>query len=140
LEYMQHFQQGDTRYWSGVIRDLQAKTQLRTAERGMNQRLLAYLSLAFYSFSNRMIGANANNEARHFVDLYKMADPTNSEAWYFSALLDARAGQKPAAENELIKAVDYGFNDKTRLRQQPEFKGLNLSKVEQRMKHAYILK
>lgn len=136
-EYMQHFQQGDNRYWLAVIKDLQAKAQLNTAERGMYQRLLAYLSLAFYSLSNRMISGNANAEARRFVDLYKMADPTNSEAWYFSALLDARAGQQLAAENELVKAVDFGFNDKARLQQQPEFKGLNLSRVQQRMQSGH---
>ncbi|MBS1661189.1 MAG: hypothetical protein JST68_09075 [Bacteroidetes bacterium] len=131
-EYMQHFQNGDNRYWAGVIKDLQAKSQLKTAERGMYQRLLAFLSLAFYSLSNRAIFGNANVEARRLVDLYKMADPTNSEAWYFSALLDARAGQKQAAEDELIKAEACGFNDKARLHQQPEFKALNLSRVEQR--------
>lgn len=133
LEYMQHFQQGDVRYWRPVINDLQIKSKPSTASALMDQRLLAYLSLAFYSLSNRLLAGNNNIEARHFVELYKMADPSNSEAWYFSALLSARGGQAKAAENDLLRAVQFGFKDKTRLRQQPEFHSYNLAMLERKM-------
>jgi len=134
LEYMQHFQQGDSHYWGPVINDLQAKSKSTTASALMDQRLLAYLSLAFYSLSNRLIAGNNNIEARRFVELYKMADPANSEAWYFSALLSARSGQKQAAENDLLKAVECGFTDMDRLRQQPEFQSIDLSGVGRKIK------
>ncbi|HEY4285903.1 MAG TPA: hypothetical protein VGN00_02280 [Puia sp.] len=133
LGYMQHFQQGDDHYWAPVIRDLQTKSRSATPSGLMEQRLLAYLSLAFYSLSNRLIIANNNIEARRFVELYKMADPTNSEAWYFSAILSARSGQVQAAENDLLKAAECGFTDLSRLRQQPEFQSLNLSAVKRKM-------
>jgi len=123
--YMQHFQQADMHYWTTTINDLQTRVHARTAESAMCQRLLAYLSLAFYSYSNHLINANANNEARYFVELYKIADPSNSEAWYFSAILSARNKQAQAAENDLIKAAGYGFRDKNRLLQQPEFQQLS---------------
>jgi hypothetical protein len=104
----------------------------------MYQRLLAYLSLAFYSISNQLINGNDNAQARRFVDLYKMADPTNNEAWYFSAILDAREGRTPETEADLLKAGKYGFRDKVRLLQQPEFQRLNpaldLEKVEKGMR------
>jgi len=120
-QYMQQFQQGDINYWSKTISDLQSKAKATTAEGAMYQRLLAYLSLAFYSFSNQMINSNQNSQAQYVVELYKMADPTNSEAWYFSAILHARANQAQQAESDLQKAVSCGFNDKSRLEQQPEF-------------------
>jgi len=120
--YMQHFQQGDRNYWLTTINDLQAKAGAKTAESGMYERLLAYLSLAFYSISNHLINSNGNKEARHFVELYKLADPTNSEAWYFSAILNAREGHADAIESDLHKAVQYGFRDRGRLMKQPEFK------------------
>jgi len=136
-EYMQHFQQGDIAYWSKTIDGLRVKAGAKTAETGMYQRLLAYLSLAFYSISNQMINAGENGAARHFTGLYKMADPTNSEAWYFSAILDVREGNGRAAENDLLTAVSYGFNDKRRLRQQPEFNhsspGIDLAGIERKM-------
>ncbi|HEV9037807.1 MAG TPA: hypothetical protein VGQ51_14330 [Puia sp.] len=125
-DYMQHFQQGDRVYWAKTIDGLRAKAVAKTAEGAMYQRLLAYLSLAFYSISNQMINAGQNAAARHFTDLYKMDDPTNSEAWYFSAILDAREGNARAAQSDLATAVRYGFNDKRRLRQQPEFKQMRI--------------
>lgn len=136
-EYMQRFQQGDMRYWTSTINALKAKAAARTAASGMYQRLLAYLSLAFYSISNQLINGNQNEAARHFVELYKMADPTNSEAWYFSAILDAREGNAHAATGDLLSAVSQGFNDRNRLRQQPEFRRLaaqiDLARIESKM-------
>jgi hypothetical protein len=94
------------------------------------------LSLAFYSFSNQLINANQNNDARYTVELYKLADPTNSEAWYFSAILHARNNDAAATEKDLLKAVENSFSDKGRLQQQPEFQILSsrLTKIEQGMK------
>lgn len=134
LDYMQHFQQIDLRFWTTVIDELQKKSKIKNAETGMNQRLLAYLSLAFYSLSNRLIIGNDNANARRFVDLYKLADPTNSEAWYFSAILDMRNRQPQLAENDLIRAAQCGFVDRSRLQQQREFQRLDLQKIESQMK------
>jgi len=138
-EFMQHFQQIDNVYWTSAINDLKAKAIAKTAEGAMYQRLLAYLSLAFYSLSNHLINGNDNDVARYFVELYKMADPTNSEPWYFSAILHARAHEMSAVESDLLKAVGYGFRDKPRLLKQPEFKNqstpINFYKIESRMQN-----
>ncbi|HET6255673.1 MAG TPA: hypothetical protein VFE32_16470 [Puia sp.] len=136
--YMQQFQQGDDAYWTTTIHDLQTKSVGHTGIAQMYQRLLAYLSLAFYSISNQMMTGNDNVQARRFVELYKLADPTNSEAWYFSAVLDAREGKEHEAEADLLKADNYGFRDKMRLRQQPEFQllnpGLDMERIEKGMR------
>ena len=137
--YMQHFEEGDIRYWTGIIDDLRTKAgtagdgRKKTAASAMYQRLLAYLSLAFYSISNQLITSNRNDAAQHFVQLYKMADPANSEAWYFSAILHARGGDGHAAADDLLKAAANGFDDKGRLRQQPEFQRIDLSRIEAAM-------
>jgi pimeloyl-ACP methyl ester carboxylesterase len=131
--YMQHFQQGDDAYWTSTIHDLQTKSVGHTGEAQMYQRLLAYLSLAFYSISNQLITGNDNVQARRFVELYKLADPTNSEAWYFSAILNVREGKGNEAESDLLKADGYGFRDKARLLQQAEFQGLDREKIEKGM-------
>lgn len=128
--YMPHFQQTDMNYWSATISELKGRAAIKNNEKAMYQRLLAFLSLAFYSFSNRMIMANDNAAARHFVELYKMADPTNSEAWYFSAIIDMREGHAPTAETDLKKAIYNGFRDMQRMDQQPEFKTLDKSKLK----------
>ncbi|HYJ65137.1 MAG TPA: hypothetical protein VEV62_15445, partial [Parafilimonas sp.] len=137
-EYQQQFQQGDMNYWTATINDLQTKAKVNTPEGEMYQRLVAYLSLAFYSISNNLINNNQNEAAQYFVTLYKMDDPTNSEAFYFSAVLDARNNNAKATENDLLKAVDNGFNDVNRMMQQPEFQKLsgqiNLAAIENKMK------
>ena len=132
-EYMQHFQQGDDAYWTSTIHDLQTKSAGHTPTEQMYQRLLAYLSLAFYSISNQFITGNENVQARRFVELYKLADATNPEAWYFSAILNAREGKGHEAEADLLKADSYGFRDKGRLFQQTEFQALDREKIEKGM-------
>lgn len=119
--YMQQFQQGDLTYWTSTINDLQTKSKANTSAGAMNQRLLAYLSLSFYSITNHFIQASQDDQAEHFDNLYKLADSTNSEAWYFSALINTRKNNLPGAKSDLLKAIDLGFADKERLLSQVEF-------------------
>jgi predicted esterase len=137
--YVQQFQRGDINYWVKTINELQTNAKSQTAEGAMNQRLLAYLSLAFYSISNQLIIGDQDKEAKYFVDLYKMTDRINPEAWYFSAILNARNNNPSATEKDLLKAVEYGFTDKNRIAKQSEFKNLgiqiNFSKIQSKMKY-----
>lgn len=139
-EYQQQFQQANMQYWTTTINDLHSKAKANTAEGEMYQRLVAYLSLAFYSISNNLINNNQNEAAQYFVTLYKMDDATNSEAWFFSAILNARNNNAKATTDDLLKAVDYGFNDINRMMQQPEFQKLstqvNFTEIESKMKKA----
>ena len=135
--FIKQFQQGDLAYWTSTINELSIKAKQQNVEAAMNQRLLAYLSLAFYSISNNLITNNQNEEAKYFVTLYKKADPTNSEAWYFSAILNARNNDAKSVEADLEKAVSNGFNDTMRMRTQPEFKNIynkiDFNKIEKNM-------
>ena len=137
-EYEKEFQQGNMDYWMKTINDIDARSKAATTEGAMYKRLKAYLSLAFYSISNQLIKGNQDAEAQNFVTLYKYIDPTNSEAWYFSAILNARNKNAKATQEDLIKAVINGFNDKTRLMQQSEFQQLgnqiDLAEIESKVK------
>ncbi len=138
-EYNAHFQQTDMNYWTNTINDLNARSKAHTQEASdVSARLLAYLSLAFYSITNQFINNNQNDQATYFVNLYKLADATNSEAWYFSAVLDARNNNSTAATNDLLKAVANGFNDQQRMLQQQEFQTtqppINFAAIEAKMK------
>lgn len=136
--YQQKFGSADINYWKKTIKDVQAKATKKNPEAPMYQRLQAYLSLAFYSVSSQLIAGNKNTEARRFVTLYQMADSSNSEAWYFAAILDARDHNTKATKDDLEKAVSLGFNDKKRFESQPEFESgdisINLSEIESKMK------
>ncbi|MEP6466200.1 MAG: hypothetical protein ABJB05_07825 [Parafilimonas sp.] len=138
-EYNNEFQKGDMSYWNKTINDLTIQSKPLTPEGAMYERLLAYLSLAFYSISNQLINNNQNNDAAYFVNLYKMADPSNSEAWYFSAILDARNNNINAVNDDLLKAVENNFIDTTRMLNQSEFLRLqpqiNFAAIRNKMKH-----
>lgn len=136
--FQQKFQTGDDNYWDKTIADVKSKATAKTPKGAMYQRLKDFLSLAFYSISNQLINQNQNKEAEHFVALYKKADSTNSEAWYFSAILNARNDNAKDATDDLLKTVALGFNDKKRLEQQPEFYNnkikIDLQEIESKMK------
>jgi hypothetical protein len=136
FDYQQKFADTDAGYWEKTIKEVKAKSRLKNAESQMYQRLQAYLSLAFYTISNQMINRNENKIAEFFVALYKMADPTNSEAWYFSAILDARNNEAEKIRKDLEKAIALGFNDKKRLMQQPEFaqRNIDVNEIEKQIK------
>jgi predicted esterase len=136
FDYQQQFSDTDHAYWEKTIKEVKAKARLKNAEAQMYQRLQAYLSLAFYSISNQMINRDENKVAEFFVALYKMADPTNSEAWYFSAILDARKNDASQTKKDLEKAIALGFNDKKRLMQQPEFakENIDLNEIGKQVK------
>jgi predicted esterase len=135
--FMHQFQAGDGNYWMKTIADMKGMAKAKTAEGAMYQRLQAYLSLAFYSISNQLVTAGKNADAAYFVDLYKKADPTNSEAWYLSAILDAREKNVRATKSDLSEAIANGFVDINRMKQQPEFQQLglefNLSEFENKI-------
>ncbi|MGN6246938.1 MAG: hypothetical protein ACTHNG_01205 [Ginsengibacter sp.] len=137
-DFQQHFQTTDPQYWNKTITEVKSKAKGNSPEAAMYKRLDAYLSLAFYSLSNQLINQNKNEPAEYFVDFYKKDDPSNTEAWYFSAILDARKENATKAEADLEKAISLGFNDKKRLEQQPEFTNskvnLDLQKLESQMK------
>ncbi len=122
--YQQQFQQGDKNYWIKTINDVIAKGKLHNSESAMYQRLHAFLSLAFYSITNQLVNANQNIEAAYFDELYKLSDPLNTEAWYFSALLHARNNNAADVKNDLTKAISLGFTDKDRILKQQEFQNI----------------
>ena len=134
-QYRQKFQQADMNYWVTTIHDLQAKAKSATEEGAMYQRLIAYLSLAFYSISNQLISNHQDKEAQYFVELYKLDDASNTEAWYLSAVLNARSNNPEAVKKDLLQAIAIGFTDKERIEQQPEFKNLpvNLPEIENKI-------
>ncbi|MEO8150171.1 MAG: hypothetical protein ABI723_21230 [Bacteroidia bacterium] len=123
-------QNPDEAFWKSTINDLNKQANAKNADGAMYKRVISYLSLASYSFSNRALNTGDNETAAKYISLYKIIDPTNSEAYYFAAMLNARAKNFDAAKAELQKAVANGFNDWERMKAQQEFAGMNLDGIE----------
>ncbi|TDW96722.1 hypothetical protein [Dinghuibacter silviterrae] len=122
--FADHFEQAAKPYWTHVIDSLQRDPS------AMSQRLQAFLSLEFYMYSTRLLGTAENQWARYFINLYQQVDPTNSEAWYLSAVCDVREGQAAQVAPDLRKAVALGFTDVERFKKQTEFQGMSFSEFQ----------
>ncbi len=117
-------QNNDVAFWQKTISDLNKAAKANSDNGAMNKRIISYLSLAAYSFSNRALNTGDNETASRYVNLYKIIDPENSEADYFTAILAARNKNWEAVKAALQMAKKKGFIDEQRLKSQPEFAGM----------------
>ena len=87
----------------------------------MNQRLLAYISLASYSLSNQALKQNNFNAARQALLLYKLSDPENSERPFLAACMYSKLNLPDSAIYSLREALKLGLKDRTKLESEESF-------------------
>lgn len=90
----------------------------------MNARLRAYLSLLCYSNVTAIMNQHNIPLAMKVNDIYRLADPDNTEPWYLGAVIQIQTGDTTGAIRQLSTAIEKGFNDRQRILQQPEFEKL----------------
>jgi hypothetical protein len=91
----------------------------------MQERLLGYFSLASYSLSHRALNEDQFDFLNKILEIYRFADPENSEHAYLKAVYFARIGKNENIIPALKEAVNLGFNQKQRLMEQIEFQTLH---------------
>ncbi len=120
--YMQCFEDKDLNWWKAEV------ARMHSLEKGeqemMYQRLLAYLSLASYSYSNKAIRQNNFSAAQRYLDIYQIADPENSEQRFLLACLLARQGDQGKAIAALQEAVQLGLKDKSKIQNEESFNSI----------------
>lgn len=120
--YAQCFQSKDVGWWKDEI------ARMRSIKSGdqekMYQRLLGYLSLASYSYSNNAIKQNNFSSAQQFLTVYKLADPENSEQPFLTACMYARQGDQEKAIASLKEAIGMGLKDKVKIETEESFNSL----------------
>ena len=97
---------------------------MRTPQSAMYSRVAGYMSLAAYSLSNRNLYTNPAEAAR-WVSLYKHVDKTNTEAWYFGAIVNMQQNNEANAVADMLKAIGLGFIDVQRFAKEPALASLN---------------
>ncbi len=113
----------DTTWWK-INSPKYFESKKQGADKFMRQRLRGYASLMCYSYANQAFKANNLHAAEKLVAVYAIVDPTNSEWAYMRANLYMQLGLKDYALNSLETAAKLGFNDKTRLQNDPVFASL----------------
>jgi hypothetical protein len=79
------------------------------------KRVLSYLSISGYSYSNSALRSGQLDQAQRFITIYMLVDPENTDPLYFQAQLFAMKNDSSNALKSLDKAIDLGFNDTGKL-------------------------
>lgn len=125
-KYMEAVQSNDANWWKKDIAAVNAK--IKTAQKNealIYKRVLSFLSLMMYMQTTQFMNQKNTAAADHFSKLYLLVDPTNSEAHYLAAELNAIQGNRADAIKFLNSAVKNGYTDKARLENDQAFAQLN---------------
>ncbi len=116
----------DLPWWKAEVSQLQQaiSRDKKREEALFKKRLLSYMSLLAYMYSNQALTSGDLVMANRFIKIYETVDPENSEHAYMNALLMMQYKKPALAINALKRAVELGFNDRERMLQEPAFAAL----------------
>lgn len=123
-KYAPQFQTQSLAWWTKEATQLQLLTE-KPGEPGTNQvykRVLAFLSMNSYSYSNSALKQGDLVAAAKFIEIYRLVDPTNAEHRYMAAKVAALNQNPDACFMALNQAFELGFKDINRLKSDADFK------------------
>lgn len=125
-QYINYLSDKDLNWWTDAVKQLREKIKKDSlsADALTSQRLLSYLSLATYLGASQAYKSGNDAATAHFLEIYKMVDPTNPEHSYMYAELYARENDADKAISNLQDAVKLGFTDIKRLQGDAEFNAI----------------
>ncbi len=125
-ELQQQFPAQGEKWWAEKIKQLnQNAVHAKTPEeRQMNKRVLNYLGLIGYMYSDHALKAGDLVNAPAYLKIFKMADPGNPDCGYLSATYYAEKGDKSSAIIALKESVSHGFNEVAKLKTDPAFSSI----------------
>ena len=128
------FQSQNYDWWTRVINGYKASST------PSDKRLLGFVSLAGFSYSNRMLQQHDLEGAERMLAIYELADPTNTDQLYFHAILYAEKNNPILAVKYLQKAVSNGFKDVKKIEAEQAFAAIrndpNFSQIVAALKKA----
>jgi hypothetical protein len=119
------FANQNSAWWEKEISDLKIASN-KTNDKllaSLNSRLLGYVGIAAYSYATQLVNAN-EKEAEKVLAIYKTVEPSNSEAYFLSAVFNANNGKKEIALKDFELATAKGFTDRARINKYPALQNL----------------
>ena len=116
------FQNQNADWWAKVIKNYTASPN------PSDKRLLGFISLACYSYSNQLIQQRNIEGAEKILTIYELCDAQNTDQLYFHAELYALKGDLPRSISYLKTAVTNGFSDSQKLDSDPILEPLKSDK------------
>ncbi|MEI6312756.1 MAG: hypothetical protein WCP57_10900 [Bacteroidota bacterium] len=128
----------DSLYWIKEVNQLRDTAHKTSNQLAMDERLLGFLSLLGYSYTNRLLNGNMIANTPLLLNFYNIVDPTNPDVAYLSAIYFAKINQADKALKSLQEAVDKGYSDKAKMKNEPAFASLqtntSFTKILEQMK------
>jgi dienelactone hydrolase len=123
-KYSPEIQQQNQDWWTKETTKLRSLSEdVQTPEtKPVYKRLLGYLSLNCYMYSNSSLKQGDLEAAARFIAIYRLVDPTNAEHRYMAARVSALQNDADAVFAALNEAVSLGFKDFARLKADADFK------------------
>ena len=104
-------------WWKKEISLLKDKSENAETgnERLMNARLLSYLGLVSYMFTDKAIKLKDFNSAKKYLTIYELVEPENPDMFYFKAAYFSLKNNNDSTSYYLKKAIDNGFDDQVKI-------------------------
>ncbi len=87
----------------------------------MNERLVNYISMISYIFTNRAFNSGNLEQAGKFITIYQKADPDNPDLYFFRAVRFAMLKQDKEVISSLQRAIDKGLDDLSQIKTNKAF-------------------
>ncbi len=108
----------DSVWWKSALTDLDHQiSDAHGSEKDHFMRIKGFLGIAFYSQLNFLFGAeNYPPQIIHILAAYKTAEPDNPDVYYAYARYAYKMHQSAQARTYLIKAMQLGYSDHSRIK------------------------
>ena len=108
-------------WWQKEVNKLLTDSSGNSLQSVSHKRILNYLSLVAYMQCDGALKNHQDSYASHFIGLYQLIDPKNTEGYYMEAQLAMKKNDVPAVIKALQKIVNLGFNDFDRINNDQTF-------------------
>ena len=115
MEFAEAFENRELPWWNNQIQLLNADKNNES-----NQRILGYISLAAWSYSSKAVAVNNSKFAQKVLEVYKLADPENSEQPFLEACLYSKNEMQDSAIYFLKEAIRLGLVDRSKIENEKE--------------------
>ena len=125
-EFGKQFTTADIIYWKEKISGFQkCKTSKKNfALKKLCARELNCISMMGFVYSESSLNQNNLPAAKHFLEIYELADATNPDVWFLKAIYYSKSGDNNSAFASLKKSAQLGYADINKLKNENSFSSI----------------
>ena len=116
--YMQQLDTNPIAWWENEKAGMENKiADPSHPDKEQEERIKAFMGILLFSQVRSNLEQQNWEHANHLLKVYRLFEPENPDAWYYTALYYLKTGNPEKAKEYLRKAESYGFSDTKRTEQ-----------------------